>query len=187
MGLISLTCPLRMHKYLLPCKPPVAWNVRHYHLGRRPDIEDHPHDQPNAQRHPIMRGIYHLRLLKYSVATLALFSLLDGRVYAQASPTATRDVSLSAFGLLSGVDTGFDSSKNLSLTAGADIGFLPPLGTRSVFGDPRDCSTCFRECRQPKEPPRGTQAGQTLWTRYSIRQLSRRKDRVPLHNVSFDA
>lgn len=69
-----------------------------------------------------------MRLLKYSIATLALSIALCGRMSAQASPTATRDVSVSAFGMLSGVHTGFDSSKNLSLTAGADIGFQPHWG-----------------------------------------------------------
>ncbi len=72
--------------------------------------------------------INRLRLLKYYVASLALFSLLSGRVYAQASPTATRDINVSTFGILSGVHTGFESSKNLSFTAGADIGFLPHWG-----------------------------------------------------------
>jgi hypothetical protein len=76
----------------------------------------------------MMRGTYLLRLLKYSVATLALVGVLCGRAYAQASPTATREVGLSAFGLVSGVHTGFDSSKNLSLTAGADLGFQPHCG-----------------------------------------------------------
>ena len=69
-----------------------------------------------------------MRLLNYSVAILVLLSVPEKRVYGQASPTATRDVGLSAFGLLSGVDTGFNTSKNLSLTVGADIGLQPHWG-----------------------------------------------------------
>ena len=67
-------------------------------------------------------------MLKYFIVPVTLFITLCGRADAQASPTATREIGLSAFGVLSGIHTGFESSKNLSLTAGADISFHPFRG-----------------------------------------------------------
>jgi hypothetical protein len=54
-----------------------------------------------------------------------------GRASAQvALPTASRTLQLSAFGGVSGVFTGLSGGKNLSITAGADLGFLPFHGVR---------------------------------------------------------
>ncbi len=44
---------------------------------------------------------------------------------AQAVPTATQRLQLSAFGGISGVYTGFNSGRNLGITAGIDLGIRP--------------------------------------------------------------
>ena len=43
--------------------------------------------------------------------------------FSQATPTASRALQVSAFGGLSGVYTGLNGGRNLSITAGADLGF----------------------------------------------------------------
>lgn len=50
-----------------------------------------------------------------------------------ANATAVQSLQLSAFGGASGVYTGLESSKNLSLTAGIDLGLAPHLGMRPVI------------------------------------------------------
>ncbi len=62
------------------------------------------------------------------LAALALAVLSFRHAEAQAAPTASRAFDLSAFGGLSGVYTGLGDGKNLSITAGVDLGF------RSFFG-----------------------------------------------------
>jgi len=51
----------------------------------------------------------------------------------QASPTATQDISLSAFGGVSGVYTGLSGSRNLSITAGLDLALSPRQGLRPIL------------------------------------------------------
>jgi opacity protein-like surface antigen len=66
--------------------------------------------------------------MKQSKIVLTLAALLAvissaGSASAQvAMPTASRTLQLSAFGGVSGVDTGLSSGKNLSITAGGDLG-----------------------------------------------------------------
>jgi hypothetical protein len=47
-----------------------------------------------------------------------------------ARPTATRELQLSAFGAVTGVYTGLSGGKNLSFTAGGDLGLPPWRGMR---------------------------------------------------------
>jgi hypothetical protein len=74
--------------------------------------------------------------MKHSRIVLTLAMLLAaicsaGLASAQvALPTATRTLQLSAFGGFSGVDTGLSGGKNLSITAGADLGLPPWHGLR---------------------------------------------------------
>jgi hypothetical protein len=70
-----------------------------------------------------------LRRLCLAVLFAALPSVL---AHAQASPTATRQIDLSAFGGVTGVETGLAGARNLSFAAGADIGFEPIHGVRPV-------------------------------------------------------
>lgn len=49
---------------------------------------------------------------------------------AQATPTATRGMQLSAFGAVSGVYTGLGGGKNFGVVAGADLGLTPVHGIR---------------------------------------------------------
>jgi hypothetical protein len=49
-----------------------------------------------------------------------------------ANATAVQRLQLSAFGGVSGVYTGFQSGKNLSLAAGIDLGLAPHFGVRPV-------------------------------------------------------
>jgi hypothetical protein len=51
---------------------------------------------------------------------------------AQGSPTADRQLQLSAFGAASGVFTGLEGGKNLSFTGGVDFGLLSHHGLRPV-------------------------------------------------------
>ena len=51
----------------------------------------------------------------------------------QTRPTATRVLQLSAFGAVSGVYTGLSSGKNLSVTAGGDLGLPPWRGMRPTI------------------------------------------------------
>jgi hypothetical protein len=66
--------------------------------------------------------------MKYHNVVFALALLLATTFWApaaqaqEANPTATRTLQLSAFGGFSGVFTGLDSGKNLSITAGGDLG-----------------------------------------------------------------
>jgi hypothetical protein len=48
-------------------------------------------------------------------------------------PTASRELQLSAFGAASGVFTGLSEGKNLSITAGGDLGLPPWRGMRPNF------------------------------------------------------
>src|SRR3954454_25215696 len=66
-----------------------------------------------------------------AVALLLTIALSTGKATAQvALPTASRTLQLSAFGGFSGVYTGLAGGKNLSITAGGDLGFLPYRGMR---------------------------------------------------------
>jgi hypothetical protein len=51
----------------------------------------------------------------------------------QASPTATQDIQLSAFGGVSGVTTGLAGSRNLSATVGLDLALSPWQGMRPIL------------------------------------------------------
>jgi hypothetical protein len=55
----------------------------------------------------------------------ALASVASGRGNGQAVPTATQQFQLSVFGGASGVATGFNSGRNLGITAGVDLGIRP--------------------------------------------------------------
>jgi len=58
--------------------------------------------------------------------TLLSFSLVSySLANAQASPAAIQNLSISAFGGVSGTYTGLDESRNLWITAGADLSFRP--------------------------------------------------------------
>jgi hypothetical protein len=62
----------------------------------------------------------------FRAASLLSFSLVcSSFAAAQATPTATQNLQLSAFGGITGSYTGLESSRNLGITAGADIGFKP--------------------------------------------------------------
>ncbi len=60
-----------------------------------------------------------------SVGAACLLLLYVPTLAGQASPTATRTLQISAFGGLSGTDTGLFSGRNLGITAGVDLGFRP--------------------------------------------------------------
>ena len=68
---------------------------------------------------------------------------------AQATPAATQPIHLSGFGGLTGAYTGLESSRNLSLTAGFDVGFKPFKGfypTAEIRGTyPMDSGTVAGE------------------------------------------
>lgn len=66
------------------------------------------------------------------VLTLA-FALAASAAAQEAKPTATRELQLSAFGAVSGVFTGLSSGKNLSFTAGGDLGLPPWHGMRPTI------------------------------------------------------
>ncbi len=69
-----------------------------------------------------------LRKLSLAVAFAAI--LPASAAHAQAAPTASRTLELSAFGAVSGVYTGLSSGRNLSIVAGADVGLSPWHGLR---------------------------------------------------------
>lgn len=69
-----------------------------------------------------------MRSFRYLVIAFVVMGIAWNRGAAQARPTATTSISLSGFGLLSEVNTGFESSKNLSLTTGANISLQPRFG-----------------------------------------------------------
>jgi len=69
-------------------------------------------------------------VLMLLLATLPLPSVATAQ---QASPTATQDISLSAFGGVSGVYTGLAGSRNLSVTAGIDLALSPRQGLRPIL------------------------------------------------------
>ena len=81
-------------------------------------------------------GIKGPELMKDSRIVLTLALLLaaicwgDQAIAQIALPTASRTLELSAFGGMSGVFTGLAGGKNLSITAGGDLGFLPYRGMR---------------------------------------------------------
>lgn len=61
--------------------------------------------------------------LAISLAAFAAAVACSREVAAQALPTATQKFQLSAFGGVSGVDTGLNSSHNISILLGANLGF----------------------------------------------------------------
>lgn len=63
--------------------------------------------------------------------SLLLAAILPANAaHAQAGPTATRGLQLSAFGGVSGVYTGLSGGKNFGIVAGADLGLTPWHGVR---------------------------------------------------------
>ena len=67
----------------------------------------------------------HRTLRTVLLAALCLAAEPSTLAIAQANPAASRPLTLSAFVGASGVYTGIDSGRNLSLTGGADLAFLP--------------------------------------------------------------
>jgi hypothetical protein len=65
--------------------------------------------------------------LAVNLAVLVLAATCSLYAVAQATPTATQENRLSAFGAMTGTYTGLEGGKNLDLTAGADLSF------RSLF------------------------------------------------------
>ena len=61
----------------------------------------------------------------HALTLLCFVVLTPSLVRAQAMPTASRIVTLSDFGGLTGTFTGLDGGRNLGITAGGDIGFRP--------------------------------------------------------------
>jgi hypothetical protein len=68
-------------------------------------------------------GIYATTLAIFATATFAPIA-----AHAQATPTATQTLRLSAFGAATGTYTGLNGGRNLGITAGADLGFHPFYG-----------------------------------------------------------
>ena len=64
---------------------------------------------------------------------LVLAALPAKAVLAQAMPTATRGLDLSAFVGVAGVNTGLSGGRNLSFVVGADFGFVPIHGVRPTL------------------------------------------------------
>lgn len=62
------------------------------------------------------------------ILVCALALCLPGVISAQSTPTASRALEPSAFAGLTGTYTGLESSRNLSFTAGVDVGFHPFFG-----------------------------------------------------------
>ncbi len=71
-----------------------------------------------------------MNLRKFFQALLLAVSLPAYSAHAQAIPTASRGLDLSAFGAVAGVDTGLSGGRNLSFVVGADLGFVPVHGVR---------------------------------------------------------
>ena len=63
-----------------------------------------------------------------AVLYAAVLFTLTSRLFAQSSPTASRTFEPSAFLGLTGTYTGLEQSRNLSVTAGLDLGFHPYFG-----------------------------------------------------------
>jgi Outer membrane protein beta-barrel domain len=62
----------------------------------------------------------------FRALTLLCFALVAcSLIHAQAIPTATRPFTFSAFGAATGTYTGLNGGKNVGITAGGDIGFMP--------------------------------------------------------------
>ncbi|NYF79175.1 hypothetical protein [Granulicella arctica] len=62
-----------------------------------------------------------IRAVQVAILILAASHVLFA--HAQADPTATQRLRLSAFGGATGTDTGLNSGKNIGITAGLDLGF----------------------------------------------------------------
>jgi hypothetical protein len=62
------------------------------------------------------------------VALLSFSLVSSSAALAQAIPAATQPIHLSAFGGITGSYTGLQSSRNLGITAGVDVGFKPLFG-----------------------------------------------------------
>lgn len=69
-------------------------------------------------------------VLTLAIVMLAITSWAGSALAQVALPTASRSLELSAFAGLSGVYTGLAGGKNLSFTAGGDLGLLPYHGVR---------------------------------------------------------
>lgn len=62
----------------------------------------------------------------FRALTLLCFALVAcSLIHAQAIPTATRPFTFSAFGAATGTYTGLNGGKNVGITAGGDISFMP--------------------------------------------------------------
>jgi hypothetical protein len=71
-----------------------------------------------------------LRLRTFLATFAFVLSLATTVAGAQALPTASRPLELSAFGGMTGTYTGLGGGRNLGITAGVDIGFPPLFGLR---------------------------------------------------------
>lgn len=65
------------------------------------------------------------RIRAVQIAILILAVTRAASAHAQASPTATQRIQLSAFGGVTGTYTGLNSGKNVGITVGLDFGFRP--------------------------------------------------------------
>jgi hypothetical protein len=77
-----------------------------------------------------------MKQAKIFLALAVLLATISGAptMLAQDShPTASRELQLSAFAAASGVDTGLAGGKNLSITAGGDLGLPPWRGVRPTI------------------------------------------------------
>ena len=68
------------------------------------------------------------RTLAVMAATISLFAVQATSASAQKMPTATQPLHISVFGGGTAVQTDLDSAKNVDITAGADLGFIPYRG-----------------------------------------------------------
>lgn len=73
-----------------------------------------------------------MNLRKVFLALLLSVSLPPYAAHAQATPTASRSLDLSAFGGVAGVATSLSGGKNLSFVVGMDLGLTPIRGVRPV-------------------------------------------------------
>jgi hypothetical protein len=71
-----------------------------------------------------------LSLRNFAAVLALVFSLVTLGAHAQAGSAASRTLELSGFGGLTGTYTGIEGGRNLSLTAGVDIGFRSFHGWR---------------------------------------------------------
>jgi hypothetical protein len=78
-------------------------------------------------------GLEMIQMKPVSFALAAITTIFAANASAQAAPTATKDIQLSGFAGVTGVQTGLCGGKNLGVTAGFDIGFRPVYSLRPSF------------------------------------------------------